>query len=67
MVTLHSGKQIIIDNKRIASKKKHVSHRKKAFKNTLTCQVLRKHNHSVIIWNIYRSSLTPWEYMIILM
>ena len=47
MVTLHSGKQIIIDNKRIASKEEAVAiSQEEAFKNTLTYQVLKKHNHS---------------------
>lgn len=47
MVTLHSGKQIIIDNKRIASKEEAAAvSQEEAFKNTLTYQVLKKHNHS---------------------
>ena len=47
MVTLHSGKQIIIDNKRIASKEEAVAiSQEEAFKNTLTYQVLKKHNQS---------------------
>ena len=47
MVTLHSGKQIIIDNKRIASKEEAAAiSQEEAFKNTLTYQVLKKHKHS---------------------
>ena len=61
MVTLHSGKQIIIDNKRIASKEEAVAiSQEEAFKNTLTYQVLKKHKQSEGYLHKYYHIL-PWS------
>lgn len=47
MVTLHKGQQFLLNNERLASKEEIAGiSQEEAVKNTLTYQVLEKHNHS---------------------